>query len=112
MYTSLIVNVILRRFAARAKCSRHHGVNLASPCIFKGFVEKKELQGGRSSTSTSPSTLRTNCSLLLNEENKVSVGCTSLSDYLLKGPLLDQRNLDQLLKGGGRAPRPDQGSAG
>ena len=63
-YTSLIVNVILRRFAARAKFSRHHGVNLTSPCIFKGFVEKKELQGGRSSTSTSPSTLRTNCSFV------------------------------------------------
>ena len=62
LYTSLIVNVILRRFAARARCSRHHGVNLASPCIFRGFVEKKELRGGRSSTSTSPSTLRTNCS--------------------------------------------------
>ena len=64
LYTSLIVNVILRRFAARAKCSRHHGVNLASPCIFKGFVEKKKLQGGRSSTSTSPSTLRTHCSFI------------------------------------------------
>ena len=62
LYTSLIVNVILRRFAARAKCSRHHGVNLASPCIFRGFVEKKELRGGRSSTSTSPATLRTGCS--------------------------------------------------
>ena len=62
LYTSLIVNVILGRFAARAKCSRHHGVNLASPCIFKGFVEKEKLRGGRSSTSTSPSTLRTNCS--------------------------------------------------
>ena len=64
LYTSLIVNVILRRFAARAKCSRHHGVNLASPCMFKGFVEKKELRGGRSFASTSPSTLRTNCSFV------------------------------------------------
>ena len=62
LYTSLLVNVILRRFAARAKCSRHHGVNLASPCIFKGFAErKKRLQGERPSTSTSPSTLRTHC---------------------------------------------------
>ena len=58
LYTSLIVNVILRRFAARANCSRHHGVNLASPCIFNHFAEKKKrLQGERSSTSTSPSTL-------------------------------------------------------
>ena len=41
-------NHILRRFAARAKCSRHHGGNLASPCIFKGFAEKKKkLQGER-----------------------------------------------------------------
>ena len=48
------------------------------------------------------------------EENKVSVGYTSLWEYLLKGggrvPLLDQGNQD-LLKGGGRVPRPDQGSS-
>ena len=61
LYTSLTV---IQCYSARAKCSRHHGVNLASPCIFKGFVEKKEPQGGRSSTSTSPSTLCTNCSFV------------------------------------------------
>ena len=47
------------------------------------------------------------------EENKVSVGRTSLCDCLLKGggrvPLLDQGNQDKLLKGGGRGPRLDQG---
>ena len=48
------------------------------------------------------------------EEKKVSVGYTSLWEYLLKGggrvPLLDQGNQNQLLKGGGRVPRRDQGS--
>ena len=65
LYTSLIVNLILRLFAARAKCSQHHGVNLASPCIFKGFAEKKKRpQGERSSTSTSPPTTRTHCGFI------------------------------------------------
>ena len=49
---------------------------------------------------------------LQDEEDKVSVGCISLSDCLLKGggrvPHLDQGNLDYLLKGGGRVPHPDQ----
>ena len=116
LYTSLIVNVIMRRFAARAKCSRHHGVNLASPCIFKGFVEKKELQGGRPSTSISSSTLRNNCSFVSASQRGEQGECWL---HIALGlpverwrscTLLDQGNLDQLLKGGGRAPRPDQGS--
>ena len=99
LYTSLIANVILRRFAARAKCARHHGVNLASPCIFKGFAEKKKKLQGENLLPPHRRLpfVHTAASVLLQDDwNKASVGCTSLPDYLLKR--------------GGRAPHLDQGT--
>ena len=106
LYTSLIVNVILRRAAARAKCSRHHGVNLASPCIFKGFAGKKKLQGGRSSTSTSPSTLRTNCSFISAARRREQGECWL---HIALGLVVVCPGKSGVpVEGCGRAPHPDQ----